>query len=92
MGILRDKFNAKMNWYFGLDYDPKKEVLRYGKMVTLERLNEYDNCKYGNPDDKKVLALGLVGLGVISASGYGVFKIGSHLKSKYDGSKKKDML
>jgi len=33
MGNIR----AKLNWYDGHDYDPKKEVLRYGKMVTLER-------------------------------------------------------
>ncbi|MGJ3194712.1 hypothetical protein [Peribacillus frigoritolerans] len=90
MGIIRDKINAKMNWYYGPDYDPEKKVLRYGKMVTLERLNEYDNYRYGNPDDKKILALSLVSLSVIGASGYGVFKLGSHLKTKHDERKKKE--
>jgi len=80
MGNIR----AKLNWYDGHDYDPKKEVLRYGKMVTLERLNEYDNYRYGNPDDKKVLALILGSLSVIGASGYGVFKLRTHLTSKHD--------
>ncbi|MDQ1005444.1 hypothetical protein QFZ28_006022 [Neobacillus niacini] len=49
---LRDDFN-KIDWYYGPDYDPKKKVLRYGKMVSLERVNEYDNRRYGNPDEKK---------------------------------------
>lgn len=92
MGIIRDKFNATMNWYYGPDYDPKKEVLRYGKMVRLEQLNEYDNYRYGNPDDKKSLTLGLVSLSVLSVSGYGVFKLSSHLKSKNDVRKKKRKL
>jgi len=88
MEEIRDKLNTKMNWYDGPDYDPKKEVLRYGKMVTLERLNEYDNYRYGNPDDKKVLALILGSLSVIGVSGYGVFKLGTHLTSKHDKRKK----
>ena len=90
MGKIKDKFNDKMNWYYGPDYDPKKKVLRYGKMVPLERLNEYDNYRYGNPDDKKILALILGSLSLVGASGYGVFKLGSHLKSKHDVRKKKE--
>ncbi|WP_198516256.1 hypothetical protein [Lysinibacillus xylanilyticus] len=90
MGKIKDKFNSKMNWYYGPDYDPKKRVLRYDKMVTLEKLNEYDNYRQGNPDDKKILALILGSLGVIGTSGYGVFKLGSHLKSKHDEKKKKE--
>lgn len=58
------------------------------KMVTLEQLIEYDNYRYGHSDDKKILALILASLGVIGTSGYGVFKLSSHLKSKQDEKKK----
>ncbi|QED46774.1 hypothetical protein [Cytobacillus dafuensis] len=101
MGETWDEFKVKImkkypekDWYYGPDYDPKKVVLRYGKMKTLEQINAWDNHRYGNPDDKIVRAIvlrkGLIGVSAISAIGYGGYKLISHLKSKHDDKKKKE--
>lgn len=47
MGKISKTFNE---FFFAWgDNDPHKKVLRYGKMVTLKRLNEYDDYKYYKP-------------------------------------------
>jgi len=84
------KFSKAWNEYFYAwgDNDPKKEVWYYGKYITLEKLYGYDDYKYYRPRRETagtVIILG--GLGLIGATGYGLYKVGSHFKAKYDKSK-----
>ncbi|MFS7424520.1 hypothetical protein AB6878_17530 [Carnobacterium maltaromaticum] len=61
MGKVSKTFNEF--FYAWGDNDPYKEVLRYGKMVTLKRLNEYDDYKYYRPRRKAAVVIsGLVGV------------------------------
>lgn len=93
---LRNEFNS-IDWERGPDYDPEKIVFWYGKYVPLRLVNGYDDARYGNPDHKKleefVLRNGVKGLGAVGIfglSGYGIVKLGLHLKSKHDEKKKKE--
>lgn len=61
-----------MNFFMlGEIMTPKhKKVLRYGKMVTLKRLNEYDDYKYYRPRRKAAAIIsGLAGV----AGLFGIF-------------------
>ncbi|MBP1950799.1 hypothetical protein [Virgibacillus litoralis] len=63
------------------DNNPKKEVLRYGKYITLEKWHEYDDYKNYRP--RRQTAGGIIilsGLGLIGVSVKGI-------KSKYDKRK-----
>lgn len=79
MSILSKSFNEF--FYAWGDNDPKKEVLRYGKYVSLKRLNEYDDYVYYRP--RRKLAGGVVFLGGLSLMGVS----GHFLKAKYDKRK-----
>jgi hypothetical protein len=85
------KFLSAFNEYFYAwgDNDPKKEVFRYGKHITLEKLHEYDDYRYYRPRREMVgTVIILGGLGLIGASGFGLYKGGSYLKAKFDKRKK----
>ncbi|PFM62171.1 hypothetical protein COJ48_19490 [Bacillus cereus] len=80
------KFSKAFNEYFYArgDNDPKKEVWRYGKYVSLERLYGYDDYVYYRP--RRQMAGTVIGLSLIG-SGYCLYKGGSYLKAKYDKRK-----
>lgn len=84
------KFSKVWNEYFYAwgDNDPKKEVWRNGRMISLEKLHGYDDYVYYRPRRETAGAVIILGsLGLIGASGYGLYKVGSHLKAKYDKRK-----
>ena len=77
------KFSKAFNEYFYAwgDNDPKKEVWRNGKNVTLKQLHGYDDYVYYRPRRQMLgRAIALGGL----ASGYFLYK---GLKVKYDKRK-----
>jgi hypothetical protein len=82
------KFKSAFNEYFYAwgDNDPKKEVFRYGKYITLEKLHEYDDYEYYKP--RRESAGAVIILSGLSLFGYGLYKGGSFLKAKYDKRKK----
>lgn len=51
------------------DNDPKKEVLRNGKMITLERLHEYDDHRYYKPRRETAGAIFISGAICLGALG-----------------------
>jgi hypothetical protein len=69
------------------DNDPKKEVLRYGKKVTLERLHGYDDYVYYRPR-RKMAGIILGGLSIIGLSIKGIKTI----RTKYNKRKTKKNL
>lgn len=70
------------------DNDPKKEVLRYGKFVTLERLHGYDDYRYYRP--RRIMAGRIIILGGLSAIGLSVTGVGLGVKVIKDKYNQKD--
>ncbi|MFC4559392.1 hypothetical protein ACFO3D_14435 [Virgibacillus kekensis] len=66
------------------DNDPKKEVLRNGKSITLERLHGYDDFKHFRP--RRQMAGGVIILGGLGLIGVGVKGV-KGIKAKYDKRK-----
>ena len=79
MSKLRKAFNEY--FYAWGDDDPKKEVWRYGKSISLEKWLGYDDQKYYRP--RRQTAGGIIILGVSSL--IGISAIG--IKAKYDKRK-----
>lgn len=80
------KLSKALNEYFYPwgDSDSENKVWRNGRYVSLKKLYEYDDYVYYRPLRQKTgtaIVLGLV------ASGYGLYKGGSYLKTKYDKRK-----
>lgn len=46
---MEKNYKTFNKFFFAWEIMPHKKVLRYGKMVTLKRLNEYEDYKYYNP-------------------------------------------
>lgn len=90
------KLSKAWNDYFYAwgDNDPDKQVWRYGKYVSLKMLHGYDDYVYYRPRRNTAGALIILGgLGLVGATGVGLYKGGSYLKAKYDEKaieKKKD--
>jgi hypothetical protein len=85
------KFLSTLNEYFYPwgDNDPKKEVFRNGKNITLEKLHEYDDYRYYRSRRSTAgTVIILTGIGLLGVSGLGLYKGGSYLKAKYDKRKK----
>lgn len=79
------KLSKKLYEYFYPwgDNDPNKEVLRYGKMVSLKKLHGYDDYTIYRP--RRNAAGGLIILGgvtLIGGVGKGVHSIYKKRKSK----------
>ncbi|MFC7785664.1 hypothetical protein ACFQWC_14310 [Rossellomorea sp. GCM10028870] len=81
MSKLSEKFNEY--FYAWGNNDPNKEVLRYGKMVSLKDWHGYDDFKYYRP--RRNAAGGLIILGGVTLIGgvcTGIHSINNKRKSK----------
>jgi hypothetical protein len=84
--VIMSKLSKTINEFFYAwgDNDPKKEVLRNGKFITLERLNGYFR-------PRRQIAGGIIilgGLGGLSLIGVGGVKGVKGIKAKYDKRKR----
>lgn len=92
------KFSNVINEYFNAwgDNNPKKQVWYYGKYVSIKNLYGYDDYVYYRPRRSTAGALVILGgLGLVGATGVGLYRGGTYLKAKYDEQtfeKKKDSL
>lgn len=80
------KLSKAFNEYFYAwgDNDPKRNVWRYGKYVSLKQLYGYDDYVYYRPRRQKAKVVIII---VCLTIGYCLYKCGYYLKDKYDKRK-----